>query len=121
MIFDKELTDVQLKMFNIIAIITWILYITIALGLSVQAPEYLDVLQYYLKIYVSFFLMYRFNPFRHVRFTNLDSKIAFTAGALLFTTTYINAIIQNYLQDISYFIKNILNRFIDPFLNKQSF
>ncbi len=113
MIFDKELTDVQLKMFNIIAIITWILYIAIALGLSVKAPEYLDILQYYIKIYVSLFLMYRFNPFRHVRFTNLDAKIAFTAGALLFTTTYINAIIQNYLQDITYSIKNIYEYFIN--------
>jgi hypothetical protein len=106
MIFDKELTDVQIKIFNITVIITWILYIAIALGLSVKAPEYLDTLQYYIKIYVSLFLMYRFNPFRNVRFTNLDAKIAFTAGALLFTTTYINAIIQNYLQDITYFLKN---------------
>jgi hypothetical protein len=113
MIFDKELNDVQLKMFDLIVIITWILYIFIALGLSVKAPEYLDTLQYYVKVYVSLFLMYRFNPFRSVKFTNLDAKIAFTAGALLFTTTYINAIIQNYLQDISYFMKNILNRLIE--------
>jgi hypothetical protein len=110
MIFDKELNDFQLKMFNISVVITWILYIFIALGLSVKAPEYLDTLQYYIKVYVSLFLMYRFNPFRHVKFTNLDAKIAFTAGALLFTTTYVNAIIQNYLQDITYFLKNILNQ-----------
>jgi hypothetical protein len=106
MFFDKELNDFQLNIFNFIVIITWILYIFIALGLSVQAPEYLDTLQYYVKIYVSLFLMYRFNPFRHVKFTNLDGKIAFTAGALLFTTTYINAIIQRYIKEISFFLTN---------------
>jgi len=106
MIFDKELNDFQLKIFNITVIATWILYILIALGLSVKAPEYLDTLQYYVKLYVSLFLMYRFNPFRRVRFTNLDAKIAFTAGALLFTTTYINVIIQKYLQEITTFFKS---------------
>lgn len=106
MIFDKELNEFQTNIFNMSVIATWVLYIFIALGLSVKAPEYLDTLQYYVKLYVSLFLMYRFNPFRHVKFTNLDAKIAFTAGALLFTTTYINAIIQNYLQDISSFIKS---------------
>uniref|UniRef100_A0A6C0ITI0 Uncharacterized protein n=1 Tax=viral metagenome TaxID=1070528 RepID=A0A6C0ITI0_9ZZZZ len=110
MLLDKELNDVQLKIYNIVVISSWILYIIIALGLSVKAPEYLDSLQYYVKLYVSLFLMYRFNPFRHIRFTNLDGKIAFTAGALLFTTTYINAIIQKYLQDISYFVKNMYNQ-----------
>lgn len=116
MIFDKELNDFQLKIFNIIVIATWSLYILIALGLSVKAPEYLDTLQYYVKIYVSLFLMYRFNPFRHIKFTNLDAKIAFTAGALLFTTTYINAIIQNYLQEISYFLKNQYNLRLNNFI-----
>lgn len=106
MIFDKELNEFQTNIFNMSVIATWVLYIFIALGLSVKAPEYLDTLQYYVKLYVSLFLMYRFNPFRHVKFTNLDAKIAFTAGALLFTTTYINAIIQNYLQDISSFIRS---------------
>lgn len=100
----KSLYDFQNVMYNIIIYVTWILYILVSLGLSLNAPEYLDTLQYYVKIYVSLFLMYRFNPFRHVRFTNLDAKIAFTAGALLFTTTYINAIIQNYIKEITKFL-----------------
>jgi hypothetical protein len=106
--FSKELNDFQLRVFNIIIWVTWILYILIALGLSVRAPEYLDTLQYYVKIYICLFLMYRFNPFRRVRFTSLDAKIAFSAGIFLFTTTYINVIIQHYLEEISGFIKSII-------------
>jgi hypothetical protein len=106
--FSKELNDFQLRVFNIIIWVTWILYILIALGLSVRAPEYLDTLQYYVKIYICLFLMYRFNPFRRVRFTSLDAKIAFRAGIFLFTTTYINVIIQHYLEEISGFIKSII-------------
>ncbi len=108
MIFNKELNDFQLKVFTLTIWITWLLYIVIALGLSVRAPDYLDTLQYYVKIYICLFLMYRFNPLRRVRFTSLDAKIAFSAGVFLFTTTYINVIIQSYLKEISGFIKQLI-------------
>jgi len=108
--FSKELNDFQLKIFNLIVISTWILYIIIALGLSVNAPEYLDTLQYYVKIYICLFLMYRFNPFRHVKFNKLDSKIAFSAGIFLFTTTYVNVILQSYLKDITKFMKSQIDK-----------
>lgn len=106
--FSRELNDFQLKVFNLTVFITWLLYIVIALGISVNAPEYLDTLQYYVKIYICLFLMYRFNPLRRVRFTSLDAKIAFSAGIFLFTTTYVNVILQNYLKEITSFIKNSL-------------
>jgi hypothetical protein len=66
--------------------VTYFLYFLIALGLSTTAPKYLSHLDYYVKLYVSIFLIYRFNPFRHVKFTELDRKIAFSAGIFVFTT-----------------------------------
>jgi hypothetical protein len=77
--------------------VTWALYISMILGLSANAPQYLDDLQYYVKIYVSLFLILRFNPFRKVRFTELDGRIAFSAGLFLLATTAINTIVQTYL------------------------
>jgi hypothetical protein len=62
------------------------------LGISVNAPQYLDELQYYVKLYVSLFLIYRFNPFRRVKFTGLDAKISFSAGIFLLATTAIKNI-----------------------------
>jgi hypothetical protein len=94
-----KVTAFQDSIFTIIIIISYILYILFAVGLSGNAASYLADLDYYVKIYVSLFLMWRFNMFRSVKFTELDRKIAFTAGVFLFTSTALNKIL------ISYFTK----------------
>jgi hypothetical protein len=104
MIFNKNIHIFQINVFNIIIYLTWILYIAILFGVSSKAPQYLDDLQYYVKIYVSLFLIYRFNPFRRVRFTGLDAKVAFSAGVFLLTTTTINSILENYLSIIKQYL-----------------
>ena len=104
MTFNKHIHIFQNTAYDILVYTTWILYIVIALGLSANAPQYLDTLQYYIKLYISLFLIYRFNPFRRVKFTSLDAKIAFGAGVFLLTTTAINNILQNYLTDIKTYI-----------------
>jgi hypothetical protein len=77
--------------------VSYILTAIILFGLSTHAQYYLETIEYYIKIYVSIFLIYRFNPFRHVEFTELDRKIVFSAGWFIFTTTSINAIITKYI------------------------
>ena len=104
MIFNKDLHFLQEKIFIFIIYTTWLLYILIALGISANAPQYLDDLQYYVKIYVSLFLIVRFNPFRRVRFTQLDARIAFSAGLFLLATTAINKLLLTYLQDIKSYL-----------------
>ena len=104
MIFNKNIHIFQINVFNIIIYLTWILYIAILFGVSSKAPQYLDDLQYYVKIYVSLFLIYRFNPFRRVKFTGLDAKIAFSAGVFLLATTTVNSILQNYLSIIKQYL-----------------
>lgn len=81
--FQKAIHKFQSKALNVISIVTIILYLGIFLGLWASAPQYLSDLQYYIKIYVGLFLIYRFNPFRNIKFTDLDRRIAFTAGMLL--------------------------------------
>jgi hypothetical protein len=49
--------------------------------------------------------MWRFNPLRtHYEFTDLDRKIAFSAGAFILTTTALN----QYLEDFKSFIKKLI-------------
>lgn len=92
---------VQENVFDFTFIIIYSLYFVIALGLSATAPKYLSFLDYYVKIYVSLFLILRFNPFRHVKFTPLDKKIAFNAGLfVLFATTSINQLLITYLTNL---------------------
>lgn len=103
--FNRDLHSFQNRLFDIIIYVTWILYIVVALGLSASAPQYLDDLHAFVKIYVSLFLIYRFNPFRRVKFTGLDAKIAFSAGIFLLTTTAIDGILKNYLSSLYQYIK----------------
>ena len=92
------------KAYDIIIYITWFLYVVIALGLSANAPQYLEDMQYYVKMYVSLFLIYRFNPFRRVTFTGLDAKIAFSSGVFLLATTAINTGLQKYITDLKQYL-----------------
>jgi len=103
---QKDLYTFQSQAFTFIMYLTWILYFIILLGLSAKAPQYLNDLQYYVKIYVSLFLILRFNPFRQTRFTKLDASIAFSAGVFLLTTTAIDKIVITYLKDIKAYLRS---------------
>ena len=94
----------QERLFDLIINITYFLIIISSLGLSETAPKYLQSLDYYIRVYICLFLMWRFNPLRtHYEFTNLDRKIAFSAGAFILTTTALN----KYLADIKTFFKQL--------------
>jgi hypothetical protein len=95
----------QEYMFNSIIFITYILIVLSSLGLSVEAPYYLSNLDYYVRIYICLFLIWRFNPLRtKYEFTDLDRKIAFSAGLFILTTTALNVYLET--------IKNLLKGFL---------
>jgi hypothetical protein len=101
----QQIHKYQEHLFNIVIYASYFLIIITALGLSETAPKYLSILDYYIRIYICLFLMWRFNPLRtHYEFTDLDRKIAFSAGAFILTTTALN----KYLEDIKQYITNRL-------------
>jgi hypothetical protein len=104
-----NLYELQDRAFDYVTLFTYILYIAIALGLSTSAPTYLDDLLFYTKIYISLFLIYRFNPFTLTKFTPLDAKIAYNAGIFLLFTTILNSVLVNYIN----FFKMIVQSSID--------
>jgi hypothetical protein len=93
--------------FNIIRALSWGLYIFILFGITTTAPQYLNDLNYYVQIYVSLFLIYRFNPFRNVKYTELDVKITFAAGVFLLFTTAIGSLMKTYIANIKNITLNI--------------
>uniref|UniRef100_A0A6C0K3M2 Uncharacterized protein n=1 Tax=viral metagenome TaxID=1070528 RepID=A0A6C0K3M2_9ZZZZ len=99
MSIQKNLYKIQNFWFNVFIVATYFLYILFAIGIFKSAPQYLEKLDYYVKIYISIFLLWRFNPFRTIHFTELDRKIAFSAGIFLFTTSAVNKILATYLMD----------------------
>ena len=101
----KILYDIQNNIFNIIIFVSYVSYAFIALGLFSTSPKYLETLDYYVKIYISLFLLWRFNPFTKIKFTDLDRKIAFTAGLFIFTTTAVNKILISYFKEIKQLLR----------------
>lgn len=67
--------------------ITYTLIIISILGLSDKGNEFLKIMDSYMKIYVSLFLIIRFNPFTKNQFNELDRKFAFTSGMFILTTS----------------------------------
>ena len=53
MVFNKKIHVLQHRVFDTLLLIMYILYAVIALGLSANAPEYLSMLEYFIKIYIS--------------------------------------------------------------------
>ena len=102
MLFTKKsLHKFQENLFNLFIIISWILIIISAIGLSQSAPKFLKDLDYYIRIYICLFLIWRFNPLRsHYEFTDLDRKIAFSAGLFILTTTVLNQYIVNIISNL---------------------
>ena len=101
----SQLHRLQEILFNIFIVITYLLIIISSFGLSDSAQKYLKLLDYYIRIYVCLFLMWRFNPLRSsYEFTDLDRKIAFSAGVFILTTTALNRYLDDFKSKIQKFI-----------------
>lgn len=75
---------------DVIIYISYLLYLLTFLGLSSQAPNTLNTLNFYFRLYICLFLILRFNPFLTFgKFTNLDRKISFSAGIFILTSNYL--------------------------------
>lgn len=103
---SHKLFTIQNTFFSYVILVSYFLYFIALFGLSSTAPNYLNELQYWVKIYVSLFLIWRFNWFRKIKFNELDKKIAFSAGLFLLTTTFIDQMINSYLIKIKQKIEN---------------
>jgi len=100
----RTLNDIQLKLFNFFIIVSYILVVVSFFGLYDSAPLFLSKLEYYIRVYVCLFLIWRFNPLRtHFEFNELDRKIAFNAGLFILTTTFLGNIIKL----VTEFMKNV--------------
>ena len=101
----NEITSLQTYIFTGTVLVLYILNICLLIGLSTKAVDYINTIDYYIKIYVSLYIIYRFNQFRKVSFTELDRKIIFTSGIFLFTTTIIHTILIKFITQIKTWIE----------------
>lgn len=93
--------------------ITYLLYGLAIFGITNYAPAYLDILKNIIKIYVSFILIIKFNPFSKASkyMSDFDRKIVFSSGVFLFLSTSIISIIEYYFIGIVKYTP--INKYID--------
>ena len=89
----------QEKLFNMFIIFTYIFYGSAIVGVSLIDPKLFTSVDYYVKLYVAGFLVYRYNPLvtgPH-KYTSLDRKVCFHAGVFLLFTLLIKSVLVRVL------------------------
>ena len=76
----------------------YILYFVIAFGINDRAPQYLSWISNAFLVYLSMFLVIRFNPWRTTKFTEFDKTVAYNAGLQLLLSTVIVQSLVTYLK-----------------------
>ena len=67
------------------------------IGFGIAKPDIVTTMDYYFKIFLALYLLYRFNPLRkEFEFKELDRRVAFSAGVFIFTTTILSKMLINY-------------------------
>ena len=97
---NKHVYHLLDKTYDIIWIIIYLLYFGIAFGLSTQAPKWLSFFDFLIKVFISVFLILRFNPYNEIQFSNLDQKMAFSAGFFVLATTLTSQFISFYTNNV---------------------
>jgi hypothetical protein len=89
-----QLTKLHEKIFDICVYISYFLLIISLLGLSQNSSTYLKSLDFYIRLYISLFLVWRFNPLRsNYKFTDFDRRLSFSAGLFILTSTILTSTI----------------------------
>ena len=82
--------ETQYYLFDIVNNVMLGLLLISYIGVSSLAPNYLEMLRMVVQIYISLFLIVRFNPYtKRASFSGLDRKVAYSAGIFIFTSTII--------------------------------
>jgi hypothetical protein len=100
--FTNNLLKYYTYAFNFILVSAYI-------GIGISKPLWMTTVDYYLKIFVSLFLLYRFNPFRQrIMLEDLDRRIIFTGAIIIFTSTVLNQILLTYSEKYKIHLTDIL-------------
>ena len=94
---------------------SFILYIIVLLGVGGFAPQYLEHLKSFLRIYIGSLLVIYYNPITYSerKFGEFDRQLVFSSGVFLLLSSTIIGSIESYLQsNAKYIISNTINELI---------
>ena len=97
-----------------IALIIWsVLLVLTYFNVFESAQYYLGLVNSAIKLYISVFLLWRFNGFRKVEFTSLDKKIIFNGALYLFFSTILVKIIINTFETTNSDAHKFAKKYVD--------
>ena len=100
--FTNKVLSYYTYLFNFMLVSAYI-------GVGVSKPIWMTTIDYYLKIFISLFLLYRFNPFRQqIIMQELDRRVIFTGAVIIFTSTILNKILLTYSEKYKTYLTGIL-------------
>ena len=91
------------NLFLLILYISWILYFSVSISeiYFKKFNKYLNLIKEFLKLFISLFLIIKFNPIiKNNNFSSFDRIVVFKAGLFLFSTTLISSI-TNYIVSLT--------------------
>ena len=101
-------TKIQLLLYNFISIICYILIIVSVFVNSEKAEYIFKEIEYYLKLYMALYLIWRFNPYRkQINITILDRQIIYGSAFFILFVVVINKILLKHKDQIKSFYKKI--------------
>lgn len=87
-------------LYKILLYLSYFLYIIAIIGITTINPKYLDYIDLILKLYISFFIILKFNPFVSTKFTDFDKEVIFSAGLFLLTTVTVSEVFKQSITDL---------------------
>ena len=93
---NKTIYNLEIAFIKIFSFITKISIFLFMVGFFQEKPISILKINYLIKIAIAFFLIYRFNPYRtgKIMFTDLDRKVAYSAGVYILTLSFIDILNQ---------------------------
>jgi len=88
MVKPSDVSNTVLKYYSYLF---YTIVITAYIGIGYKAPQAMVTFNYYLKVLIGIFLVYRFNSYRkHIKFEEFDRRVAFSAGMFILSTTILS-------------------------------
>ena len=86
----------KITVYRFTNIIYYVLYALSLIGISLVAPVYLQYFSALVKIYISLFLLYKFNPLKSkITCTDYDKTLIFNSAIFLLLTTTIGDLLTS--------------------------
>jgi len=90
---------------------SYVLYFAVLIGVFSTVPEYVTIINSFVKVAIAGVLVYKFNPFqKNYILTKFDKQIVFSSGIFLLLTTFIGEYLVSYESKVRMKFNQIIDK-----------